>query len=262
MLDARRFKQREGIGFGETFTPTVSSPCVLLLSAIDCKINLDVYHFDVDQAFVQYKLDEDVFLRLPKGCGSLSGEIVPLNKSLYGSKQASRSWHTHLTSCLQTLGFEQCLADACVFRLVEEGRVAIIAVVHVYNIFAVGLKSRCDAFRDESNRMVPVRNMGELRWYGGCPYTREREMGTLTISQKTIADGLVKTFCVTSTQSVSLRVGVKLKEFDEDERVKNWPFRDIVDSLCAYQHRRIQTSQMQCELLRGTVQRRELSTGR
>ena len=40
--------------------------------------------------------------------------------------------------------------------------------------------------------MVPVKNLGELRWYGGCHYTREREMGTLTISQKTLADELVK----------------------------------------------------------------------
>ena len=144
-----------------------------------------------------------------------------LSKSLYGLKQASRSWHAHLTTCLKTLGFQQCLADACVFRLVEEGRVAIIAVVHVDDIFAVGLKSRCDAFRDELNQMVPVKNLGELRWYGGCHYTREREMGTLTISQKTFADELVKKFCVTSTQSVPLRVGVKLEEFNEDEKVQN-----------------------------------------
>ena len=46
-------------------------------------------------------------------------------------------------------------------------------------------------------------------------------MNTLTISQKTFADELVKTFCVTFTQSVPLRNGVKLGEFDEDERVKN-----------------------------------------
>ena len=89
---------------------------------------MDGCHFDVEQAFVQSKLDEDVFLRLPKGCGSLSGKIMRLNKSLYGLKQASRSWHAHLASCLKTLGFQHCLADACVFRLSEEGRVAIIAV--------------------------------------------------------------------------------------------------------------------------------------
>ena len=154
-----------------------------------------------------------------------------LNRSLYGLKQASRPWHAHLTSCLKTLGFRQCLADACVFRLVKEGRVAIIAVVHVDDIFAVGLKSRCDVFRDDLNRMAPVKNLGELRWYGGCHYTREREMGTLTISQKMFADELVKKVCVTSTKSVLLRVGVKLEEFDEDERVKNWPFRELLGSL-------------------------------
>ena len=125
-----------------------------------------------------------------------------LNKSLYRLKQASRSWHAHLTICLKTLSFQQCIADACVFRLVEEGRVAIIAVVHV--------------FRDEMNRIVPVKNLGELRWYGGCHYTWERKMGTLTISQKTFADELVKKFCVISTKSVPLRVGLKLEEFDED----------------------------------------------
>ena len=48
---------------------------------------------------------------------------------------------------------------------------------------------------------------------------------------ETFADELVKKFCVTSTQSVPLRVGVKLEEFDEDERAENWPFRELVGSL-------------------------------
>ena len=87
-LVARRFKQRKGIDFGETFALTVSSSCVGLLSAIVCELDLDVCHFDVVQAFVQSKMDEDVFLRLPRGCGRLSGKIVRLNKSLYGLKQA------------------------------------------------------------------------------------------------------------------------------------------------------------------------------
>ena len=222
-LFARGFKQREGIDFGETFAPTVSSSCVRSLSVIACKLDLDVCHFDVEQAFVQSKLDddveqafvyskldEDVFLRLPKGCGSLSDKIVRLNKSLYRLKQApGHGMHTHLTSCLKTLGFQQCLADRWVFRLVEEERVAIIAVVHVGDIFAVGLKSRCDVFRDELNRMVPVKNLGEQRCYGGCHHTRKREMGSLKISQKTFANELVKKFCVAFRQSITLRVGVK-----------------------------------------------------
>ena len=61
-----------------------------LLNAIACELDLDVC-LDVEQAFVQSKLDEDIFLRLPREGGRLSGKVVRLNKSLYGLKQASRS---------------------------------------------------------------------------------------------------------------------------------------------------------------------------
>ena len=40
-----------------------------------------------------YKRQEDVFMRLPEGCGALSGKIVKLNKSLYDLKPASRQWY-------------------------------------------------------------------------------------------------------------------------------------------------------------------------
>ena len=35
-----------------------------------------------------------------------------------------------------------------------------------------------------------------------------------------------ETPCVTSVQSVPLKVGVKLEEFDEDEENESWPFRE------------------------------------
>ena len=36
------------------------------LGAIACELDLDVCHFDVEQAFVQSKLDEDVFCAYQK----------------------------------------------------------------------------------------------------------------------------------------------------------------------------------------------------
>ena len=227
-LVARGLKQREGVDFGDTFAPIVSSSCVRLLSAIACKCDLDRCHFDVDQAFVQSDL-EDVFLRLPKGCGDLSGKVVRLNKRFYGLKQASRTWHAHLTTCLKRLGFEQCITDVCVFRSVEDGRVAITAVVHVDAIFAVGQKERCDRLCVDLNRTIPVKNLGDLKWYGGCRYSRDRKRGTLTISQQSFAEELVKKFRVTSVQRVPLKIGVnKLEEFDENEETESWPFRELV----------------------------------
>ena len=78
-----------------------------LLSTIDCELDLDVSHFDVEQAFVQSKLDKDVFLRLPNGCGNLSGKIVRLNKNLYGLKQASRSMACTSYVMLETARFSK-----------------------------------------------------------------------------------------------------------------------------------------------------------
>ena len=112
----------------------MSSSCVRLLSENACECDKDICHFDVDQAFVQSDFEEDGFLRLPKGCGDLSGKVVRLNKRLYGLKQASR----------KRLSFEQCVTDICIFRLIEDTRVAITAVVHVDDVFAVGQKERCN----------------------------------------------------------------------------------------------------------------------
>ena len=72
---------------------------------------MDACHFDMEQASVQSKLIEGVFLPFSKECGS-PGKIVRLNNSLYGLEQASRSGHAYLTSCLKMLGFQQYLVDA------------------------------------------------------------------------------------------------------------------------------------------------------
>lgn len=84
------------------------------------------------------------FLRLSEGCIDLSVKIVRLKKSFYFLKQASRTWHAHVTIYLKGLGFEQCKADVCVFRLIVDWHGAITAVVHVNDMFAVGRKDVCD----------------------------------------------------------------------------------------------------------------------
>ena len=188
-------------------------------------------YVDIEQAVVQSDLEENVFMRLPQGCGRLSGKIVRPNKSLYGLKQASRQWHAHLTRCLLTLGFLQRLADACVFRLMEDEREVMTVVVHVDDIFAVGEKTRCDQFVRDMNKMVPVKNLGELGWYSGCFYERDWEKRMLIISQQTFAEQLASEYGVEYGKSVPLPVGAKRAKFDINEAPGGWPFRALVGSL-------------------------------
>ena len=54
------------------------------------------YHLDVKQAFTQAKLDCKVIMKLPGGCGELSGKYVNLEKALYGLKQSGSLWNNLL----------------------------------------------------------------------------------------------------------------------------------------------------------------------
>ena len=89
---------------------------------------------------------------------------------------------------MKSLGFKQSLADACVLLLGESGSVSIVIVVHVDDMFAVGLKTRCGQFCEDLNRLVPINNLSELRWYAGSRFSRDWDIGTLTISQQAFAE--------------------------------------------------------------------------
>ena len=160
-LVARGFAQREGIGLFETFLPYPSVASIWLLAAIVCEVGWDLCHFDADQDFLQSKLDEVVLIRLHPGCGELSGKVVKLGQNLYGLRQLSRTWHNHLMRGLKCLGFEPCAADAGVMRLIELSVVVMAIVVHVHDIFSIGLKSRCDKFGVDLNRYVPITTLGD-----------------------------------------------------------------------------------------------------
>ena len=225
---ARGFAQCEGIDIFETFSPCPSVASVRLLATIACEFGWDLCHFDAKQAVVQSKLDEVVFIRLPPGCGELSGKVVKLGRSLYGLRQSSRTWHNHLMRGLKCFGFESCAADARVMRLIEHSVVVMVFVVHVNDTFSIGLKSRLDKFGVDLNRYVPITNLGELRWYAGCRFSRDAVLGTVTMSQQAIAEKIVAKFGVTKNEETPMVVGLKLEQSGADKPDVEEPFRSFV----------------------------------
>ena len=89
-LVARGFSQVAGVDYNETTYSTPAATPVKMISAAANEDGLPVYHLDVPQAFVQAPLRGDIFVRLPPGCGGLSGKIVRFLKCRYGLKQAGR----------------------------------------------------------------------------------------------------------------------------------------------------------------------------
>ena len=114
-LVARGFGQQLSVDYFNTLapTPTVSSIKVALATAV--QNDRPLYPFDVKQAFVQEKLDIDVYIKLPYGGGERTGKVVKLDRALYGIKPAERQWSAVLCQTLvDEHGMEQCRADFCV----------------------------------------------------------------------------------------------------------------------------------------------------
>ncbi|CAN0037609.1 unnamed protein product [Pylaiella littoralis] len=107
----------------------------------------------------------------------------------------------------------------------------LISVVDVDDIFAVGKRERCDKFGKDLNKSVPVKNLGELRWYSGCLHERNKETGGLTISQQTYTEELAAEFGVEWGKSVPVPDKTKISEFRADEVNVTDQFRELVGSL-------------------------------
>ena len=106
-LVAKGFSQRPRVDFHDTFAPIPGAPSFRLMAAIACELQFDLCYFDVQQGCVEAELKEVVLMRMPRGCGALSGKALRLNRSLYSLNQACRSWLSHLVTRLKSLGFEQ-----------------------------------------------------------------------------------------------------------------------------------------------------------
>ena len=63
--------------------------------ALVAHFEFDLNQMDVKTAFLNGNLEEEVFMKQPKGFSSSEGEhlVGKLNKSIYGLKQVSSQWY-------------------------------------------------------------------------------------------------------------------------------------------------------------------------
>ena len=65
-----------------------------MVMALVARFDLELHQMDVKTAFLNGDLEEEVYMKQPKGFSSSDGEqlVCKLKKSIYGLKQASRQW--------------------------------------------------------------------------------------------------------------------------------------------------------------------------
>ena len=72
---------------------------IRILMSIVCTMNFKLYQMDVTCAFLNGYLNEEVFVKQPKGFKDphFLDHVLRLKKALYGLKQVPRAWYDRLT---------------------------------------------------------------------------------------------------------------------------------------------------------------------
>jgi len=79
-------------------------------------------------------LDECIYMVQPNGFTETAKEhlVCKLKRSIYGLKQASRSWDIHFDQAIKSYDFDQCLDESCV-----NGSVVVFLVLYIDDILLI-----------------------------------------------------------------------------------------------------------------------------
>ena len=156
-------------------------------------------------------------MKLPPGCGSTSGKVARLNKSLYGLQKASRTFYKRLVSDLKRIGFEQSMSDPCVLRFMMGDEVVGMIANHVDDILYAGAKSLAKVVVEALGDSLPTKNLGEVEFFVGCEFICDREAGTIEISQESYIRSALERCNVCHTSSISASLANDNRSLKEDE---------------------------------------------
>ena len=91
-LVAKGYSQKYGIDYCETFSPVVRLTSLRTMLAYAVKNDMFIHQMDVETAFLNGDLEEEIYMEQPEGYVKPGNEhlVCKLKKSLYGLKQSPR----------------------------------------------------------------------------------------------------------------------------------------------------------------------------
>ncbi|GJT83167.1 retrotransposon protein, putative, ty1-copia subclass [Tanacetum coccineum] len=94
-LVAKGYTQLYGVDYEETFSPVADIRAIRILISIAAYYDYEIWQMDIKTAFLNGYLDEDIYMVQPEGFVDPNHprKVCKLQRSIYGLKQASRSWN-------------------------------------------------------------------------------------------------------------------------------------------------------------------------
>jgi hypothetical protein len=232
-LVAQGYTQVEGVDFDETFAPVARLEPIRILLSISSYLQIKLYQMDVNSAFLNGILKEEVYVEQPKGFEDhqFPHHVYKLKKALYGLKQAPRAWYERLTTYLLDQSFIRGQADRTLF-ISNKGEQKLIAQIYVDDIiFGATIDSQAHAFSDDMKQEFEMSLIGELTYFLG--FQVQQTSKGIYVSQFKYAQALVKRFGMDgkSHARTPMSTTAKLHSDAAGKSVDQTMFRSMIGSL-------------------------------
>ncbi|KAK8544330.1 hypothetical protein V6N13_100559 [Hibiscus sabdariffa] len=240
-LVAKGFRQIHGIDYDETFSPVAMIKSIRILLAVAAFHDYEIWQMDVKTAFLNGKLEEDVYMTQPEGFVTPEDarKVCKLQRSIYGLKQASRSWNLRFNEAIQEFGFIRNEDEPCVYKKFS-GSIVSFLVLYVDDILIIGNDiPTLQSIKTWLSSCFSMKDLGEAAYILGVKIYRDRSRRLLGLSQSTYIDKVLKRFSMEESKRgfLPMRHGISLsKEMcpstpQERERMSQIPYASAIGSI-------------------------------
>ncbi|KAK1679766.1 hypothetical protein QYE76_040614 [Lolium multiflorum] len=240
-LVAKGFRQIQGVDYDETFSPVAKLKSVRILLAIAAFFDYEIWQMDVKTAFLNGDIEEELYMVQPKGFvdPKNADKVCKLQRSIYGLKQASRSWNRRFDKVIKDFGFIQCHGEACIYKKVSGSSVAFL-ILYVDDILLIGNDIELlSSVKGYLNNSFSMKDLGEASYILGIKIYRDRSRRLIGLSQSTYLDKILKKFRMDESKKGFLPMlpGKVLSKTqgpataEERERMSQIPYASAVGSI-------------------------------
>ena len=235
--------QKYGLDFTETYASVARIDTIRLFLWYANQYDLDIFHIDVGNAYLQADLEEGVsiYMEQPEGYNSPSTTedlVCLLQKPLYGLRQAGNRWAVKRDSVLLSIGFKKSLLEPSLYfrKSFYANSQSIVILVQVDDFLLIGSAEDCQTTVSRISTQVDITCDTSAKWFIGLKISRNRESGELSLSQKTIIEDLIFNYNLKESRPVKVPFSYELKRVMQvkpsgDAQISNVPYRNLIGSL-------------------------------
>jgi hypothetical protein len=192
------YEQVEGLDYGELFASVSNKDTFRVFLAMVCHEDYECDQVDVNAAFLNADLEEEVYMHPPEGSDIPRGKVLRLRKALYGLKQAPRAYNKTFDAWLQSQGFRPGQADPCLYTRRKDGHFIMLSIHVDDQLIASDSRPALDQFKSELNAKFECTDYGPVNYFLGFNVYRDRPNRKLWISMEHYLESVLARFDMSS----------------------------------------------------------------